>query len=158
MSSSSSGAAENGFEGRFVSMNCSWGKKVGIRISETVRNRNRLYYFCQNNVCGSFLGWCKSVDCVQAANSSDFIDSERRQKSFEQDGVDLIDEILHLKSEVRRLIGKVEGVENMVGYLKVVVVACMICILSGVILVTSTFLGTWVRYDGLVSCIFLCYK
>ncbi|GMP91815.1 hypothetical protein CsSME_00042329 [Camellia sinensis var. sinensis] len=41
----------------YLNKNCPrCNKKATIRISETDRNKNKLFYSC--NDCGSFIGWC----------------------------------------------------------------------------------------------------
>ncbi|XP_028106412.1 zinc finger matrin-type protein 2-like isoform X2 [Camellia sinensis] len=45
----------------YINKNCRrCNKKATIRISETDRNKNKLFYSC--NDCGGFVGWCLSIN------------------------------------------------------------------------------------------------
>ncbi|KDP44027.1 hypothetical protein JCGZ_05494 [Jatropha curcas] len=130
---SSSSAADGAWEGRYVNMYCKCGKKAGIRISETQKNKNRLYYYYIENACGSFLGWCKAIDSSDRSQGSEF---EVRQKSVATDLFEFKEEMLYMKREMMKMYneivtigGKRECLESEIGSLKKLIFICLIAIM-----------------------------
>ena len=56
-SSNSFSSNTNTNEARFLNINCKCNKRARVKISESKSNPNRLYYCCEDNVCGIWLRW-----------------------------------------------------------------------------------------------------
>ena len=55
---SSASNSKSGWEGsRYMNIKCGYGKRALVRICENAKNKNRLYYSCEDSACG-WLSWC----------------------------------------------------------------------------------------------------
>ncbi|KAG8649163.1 hypothetical protein MANES_08G069621v8 [Manihot esculenta] len=93
----SSGSARY-WNGRLKNVNCRCGKRAGIRISESAENPNRPYYFCRDNVCGSFRGWCEPVN-QSSTPSSGSINVDEGWKMLEK----VIEDIAKMKNDMKKM-------------------------------------------------------
>ena len=48
---------------RFENIVCRCSRRARVKISESEKNKGRLYYCCDNGVCGTFLAWANSRQC-----------------------------------------------------------------------------------------------
>ena len=136
------GSSNDGWEGRYLNKNCKCGKRAGIRISETDENKNKLFYFCKDNKYGSFLGWCIPVSSFATSHSNGSVDSRLRYKDRikAEDLDELKEEVEELKAENKIMMGKMEGVELTLSFIRSLVVMvlffciCLFIFMMGVVL------------------------
>ena len=97
-----------------------------MRISESERNKNCLYYACRNNVCGSFLGWCILASRFPA--SAETVEVGPRQRNLGRELADIKEDMLIVQDENRKMIMKMEDMENMMGFIKTILVVVLVLI------------------------------
>ena len=111
----------NGSEGgRYLNKNCKCGKRAGIRISETEENKNRLFYYCKDGRCGSFIGWCIPATSCRSSFSNGSMDSRMRsrERATSEEVQVVKEEIEVLKTENMVMVEKMKAVEVALGYMK----------------------------------------
>ena len=111
--SSSNSVPSNTDEGRFLNINCKCNKRARVKLSESKSNPNRLYYCCQDNVCGTWLRWGvptrKSEVEIQ---SNEAFCNEETMAYFLHKMDRCNNEVEKLKKENRNLAKKVEKLQH----------------------------------------------
>ena len=135
------GSSNNdGWEGRYLNKSCRCGKRAGIRISESEENKNKLFYYCKDNKCGTFLGWCIPAASFATSHSNCSVDSRSRYRINVEDLDDLKEEVEDLKADNKIMLGKLEGVELALSFLRSLLVMvlvfsiCLFIFVMGIIL------------------------
>ncbi|CAL5393418.1 unnamed protein product [Camellia sinensis] len=106
-------------------------KKATIRISETERNRNKLFYCCQN--CGDFIGWCLPTN--SQGRGEGVIQMENMPTVTEQQ-LRLMNEQLRFQSEeLQFLRAKVLGLETDINQNSCRIYGLFILLVIGIVLV-----------------------
>ena len=135
-----------------MNVNCGCGRKAGIKICENDQNKNRLYYYCMSGKCIGFLGWCQptmifpqsqsgALPQSQSGGASSPFLHQRNTLGHNNNTYALLheikDEILNVELENRRLFGKFKDLEGGLGYVKRLLIGCVMLLLifSGFILV-----------------------
>ena len=68
---------------RFENIVCRCSRRARVKISESEKNKGRLYYCCDNEVYGTFLAWTNSKRCGTSMEVSS--QRQRRvQRVFEE--------------------------------------------------------------------------
>ena len=75
---------------RFQNIDCRCCRRARVKISESEKNKGRLYYCCDNGVCGTFLAWANPT-----RGGTTIEVSSQRQKGFER----VLEEVVDLRRE-----------------------------------------------------------
>ena len=112
----------NSFEGaRYINKLCGCGKRASIRICENARNKNKLYYTCENGVCSGFLGWCLPMVSGCNSESVERMAAEERNRDNNMQISAIKNDIQTLKDENKMLYDEMMHLESVVRNMKVFV-------------------------------------
>ena len=122
----------NGMERLYLNKNCKCGKRAGIRISESKDNKNKLYYYCKEVRCGSFIGWCQPATTSHNNFSNGSVESRLRlrERANNEELQLLKEEIEVLKTENMIMVEKMKGVKLALGYMRTALEMAMMITIS----------------------------
>ena len=108
-----------------MNVNCCCGKRAGVRISESASNPNKLYYYCRDNKCGSFLGWCIPTNVNSPTSNSIGEGLEVFKANLSRTIAKTKEEFMKMNEETKKLHVKLQKIEAILNQMK----NCMIIIL-----------------------------
>ncbi|KAG8661007.1 hypothetical protein MANES_02G221260v8 [Manihot esculenta] len=111
--------------GGYMNVNCFCGKRVGVRISKSASNLNKLYFYCRDNKCGSFLGWCITTNVNSPTSNSIGDGLEVFKANLSRTIAKTKEEFMKMNEETKKLHVKLQKVKIILNQMK----NCMIIML-----------------------------
>ncbi|KAF2298339.1 hypothetical protein GH714_022538 [Hevea brasiliensis] len=109
------------WDGTYLKVNCRCRQSSGVQISKSQGNPNKLYYYCRDNKCGTFIRW----GILKSSNSGTFVgqrqSNDRWKICIARVFNETKDEIIKLKEDSKMLHAKLEKIEVLLGNLKTTV-------------------------------------